>query len=361
MPAQTTLPDITPANLNDVVIAMERQHTNDFTDIVNTKKPLQQALLKANAIIDEPPGLGPNRDVKFTQSRRAQFMSLSQTTVPRDFAETEFMTQAQYNYIMWVVTMTIPKMKFEHTKGALARFNYVKRQVENKDVDLELTYNDVLWDGKTVGTDRCWGINDYVQFDPTADPDAGAIGRLSVANFPEWANQTANYNGPLVSLAAGGRLSCMLDTGENSLSSVHYRASDNVLDGTLGAPDLMLVNEPYQLALEQLWRDGLLAKSPSSDNQLGVDGFRYKDMTIVRDNRVPDDPNNNSYGVGIGLNCKRGFEVVYAEGLRRQVSDMEKHPTHHGFYWDTYVSMTTACAHRGLNFVHYGIKPAAAA
>lgn len=361
MPASTTLPDLTPANLNDFVLVMERNRTNGFSDIVNTDKPAHMALMRKGSVKDEPPGIGPNRNVKFTQSRRATFMSPTQTTVERDFAETQFKTQAQYRYIAWNVTMTIPWYTFEMTQGSLARYNYVKDQLDNKDEDLVLTYNDILWNGSTVGTTPCFGINDIVQFVPTADPTRGAVGGLSVTNFPQWKNQTANYNGPLVELASGGRLNSFLDTGTNSLSSVFRRASNNKENGTTGKPDVMLVNEPYMLACEQLWRDGILAASPSSSNELGVDGFKYKGMDIVWDENVPDDPNDSSWGVGIGLNCDKGFQVIYAEGLRRKVSDMKQHPSFHGYFWDSYVAMATACQHRGLNFVQYGVKPAAEA
>lgn len=358
MPPNVTLPDLTPANLNDFVLVMERNRTNGFEDIVNTEMPAHRALMRAGAIKDEPPGIGPNRNVKFTQSRRATYLSPTQPTGAREFAETKFLTQAQFRYIGWNVTMTIPEYDFEMTQGPLARYNYVKSQMDNKDADLELTYNDILWNGMTVGSTPCWGINDIVQFVPTADPARGAVGGLSVTNFSGWKNQTANYNAPYVELAAGGRLRSFLDTGSNSLSSVFRRASNYKANGTAGKPDVMLVNEPYMLACEGLMRDGLLARSPSSSNDLGVDGFKYKGMDIVWDENVPDDPNDSSYGVGVGLNCQKGFGVVYAEGLRRKTVDMQRHPTHHGYFWDTYVYMTLVTGHRGLNFVQYGLKPA---
>lgn len=360
MPSPTTLPDITPANLDDYVICLMRNKTNGFEDIINTDKPAHMALQRAGAIMDEPPGIGPNRNVKFVQSRRAQFMSRTQTTVAKDFAETHFLTQAQYEYGMWVVRMTIAKFTFDMTQTPLARWNYVNAQMDNLEEDLVLTYNDVLWNGVTIGSTRIFGINDYVQFTPTSDPAGGAIGRLSVANFSQWKNQTANYNGPLQAMVGGGRYQTMLSTGTNSLSSVFRAASNHKNNGTSGRPDVMLVNEPYMLACEQLMVDGLLAQSPSSTNQLGVDGFKYKGMDIVWDENVPDDPNDSSYGVGIGLNCKKGFQVVYPTGLRRQVGEKEKHPTMEGYSWPVYVAMATASAHRGLNFVHYGIKPATA-
>lgn len=350
-----------PDKLNDFVLVMERNRTNGFTDIVNTNKPAHQALMRKGAIKDEPPGIGPVRDVKFTQSRRATFMSPTQPTGPRDFAETEFMTQAQYRYIAWNVTMTLAEYNYQMTQGPLARYNYIKRQMDNKDEDLEQTYNDILWNGATVGSTPCWGINDLVQFTPTTNPTRGAVGGLSVTDFPTWKNQTANYDAAFLTLSNGGRYSCFLDTGTNSLSSVFRRASNNKENGMSGNPDIGLCNEPYMLYLEQLWRDNMLACRDSGANQLGVESFIYKGMDLVWDENVPNDPNNSTYGVCVGLNCEKGVEVVYASGLRRLVKDMQEHPTNHGKYWDTYVYMCLASAHRGLNFVHYGVKPIASA
>lgn len=358
MPSNITLPDLTPAQLNDFVLVMERNRTNGYSDIVNTDKPAHMALMRKGSIKNEPPGIGPNRNVKFTQSRRARYLSPTQRTAAREFAVNEFLTQAQFRYIAMKVTMTLDEYTEDMTQGSLARYNYIKTQMDEKDMDLELTYNDILWNGITIGSTPCWGINDIVQFVPTADPARGAVGGLSVTQFSQWANQTANFNGPYVGLAAGGRLTSMLDTGTNSLSSVFRRASNNKENGTSGKPDVMLVNEPYMLACEGLARDGLLSHASSSQNQLGVDSFMYKGMDIVWDENVPDDPNDSSYGVGIGLNCEKGFQVIYPEGFRRKVGDRYQHPTHDGACWDTKVYLSTATGHRGLNFVHYGIKGA---
>jgi hypothetical protein len=286
-------------------------------------------------------------------------MSRSVTTVPREFAETETLTQAQYYYIAWNVTLSIPYFIWKMTQGPLARFSYLETQMDEMLQDVEETYNDVLWNGMTVGTDQVFGIKDIVRFDPTTDPSRGAVGKLPVANFPQWKNQTANFDGAYKSLAAGGRFKTMLTYGENSLSSVYRRASNYKKNGpNKGRPDVGLCNEPYILACEDLMEDGRLAQVSESSNQLGTDGFRFRNMDLVYDINVPDDPNNGEYGVCFGLNCSHGFQVVYVDGLRREMTDMEKLPNNHGYYWDHYTFMTTATAHPGLNFVHYGVKPA---
>ena len=337
---------------------MERDRTSDFCDIVNTGKPLHKALENAGAIMNKPVSIAREIPVKFTQARRAGFMSASQPTVAREFAENQFLTAAQYKYCAIVVTMTLAQFHEDMTKGGLAQFDYIKSRMDDKDQDLVLTYNDWLWNGATVGTDKIWGINDIVQFDTSADPARGAVGGLSVTNFPEWANQSANFNGAYKSLAAGGVLQSMLEYGANSLGSVFRAASNNMEPGGNGIPDIIVCNEAYMRACEGLALEGRLMKMDSGANKLGVDSFGFKGTPVIWDENVPDDPNNNSYGVAIGLNCKKGFNVVYPEGLRRKVSDMYKHPTEHGHAWDTFTYLNFVTCNRKLNFVHYGIKPA---
>ena len=354
---EPTLPSIEPATLNDFVLTMERNRTNDFQDIVNVNRPAHKALMRKGAIKDDAPGIGPTRDFQYQQSRRETFMSPTQTTAARDFAETEFMTEAQFRYVAWNVTMTLPKYKFDMTKGNLARYNYVKRQMDNKDKNLVETYNDVLWNGRVIGSTPCWGLKDLARFDVTTNPTKGAIGGIDVTNplFTRWKNHVANYNNPFLTLSNGGRLSSFLDTGTNSLSSVFRRASDN-LEGN--APDVMFCNEVLMLDCEQLWRDNMLSARSSGANELGVDSFVFKGMDMVWDSMVPNDPTNSEWGVGMGFNCEYGVEVVYADGLRREVTDMQVHPTHHGYFWDTYVYMCLATCNPGLNFVIHGVKPA---
>jgi hypothetical protein len=353
-----TLPSIEPSELNDVVLCLERDRTSGFRDIINTGKPLHKALERAGAIMNKPRALVYETVVKFQQARRTGAMSPTQTTVAREYAENQFMTAAQYRACSMVATMTLSQYHEDMIAGGLAQFDYIKSRMDDKDQDLLLTYNDWLWDGTTVGSTPVWGLKDIIQFDPTADPTRGAVGGLGVANFPTWKNKTANYNGAYKSLAAGGTLKSMLEFGDNSLGSVYRAASNNMEAGGAGHPDIMVCNEAYMRACEGLALEGLLMKCGSGTNQLGTDSFRFKDCDITWDENVPDDPNNSSYGVAFGINCKMGFNVVYPEGLRRKVGERYKHPTMHGHAWDTFVYLFFMCHHRGLNFVHYGIQPA---
>lgn len=358
MPAFTGYPTISPSTLNQFVITMMRNKTNGYSDIITHEKPAHKALERAGAIKDEPRGIGPVRNVKFKQSRRAQFMSASQTTVPRDFAENESLTQAQFYYIAWSIGMAIPEFIWQMTQGPLAQFSYLETQIDEMLQDVEETYNDVLWNGKTVGTHRCFGLKDIIRFDTSTDPAAGAVGGLPVATYPTWCNQKANYNGAFKTLSAGGRFKTMLTYGENSLSSVYRRTTNFKNRGVKGKPDVGLCNEEYMLALEDLKEDGRLAVVSEANNELGTESLRFRGLDLVYDENVPDDPNNSSYGVCYGVNCKDGFNVVYVDGLRRKMSDMKEQPNNEGYYWNHHTYMTTACRHPGLNFVHYGIKPA---
>lgn len=357
MPPLTTLPTIDPSELNDFVLQMERDRTSDFCDIVNTGKPLHKALERCGAIMNKPVSIAREIPVKFTQARRASFMSASQPTVAREFAENQFLTAAQYKYAAIVVTMTLAQFHEDMTSGGLAQFDYIKSRMDDKDQDLLLTYNDWLWDGATIGSDKIWGINDIVQFTPTADPARGAVGGLSVTDFPDWKNQTADFDGAYKSLAPGGVLRSMLEYGDNSLGSVYRAASNNMEPDGNGSPDIIVANEEYIRACEGLSLEGRLMKMSASSNQLGVDSFKFKDADIIWDENVPDAPTAGE-GVAIGLNCKKGFNVVYPEGLRRKVSDKYKHPTEHGHAWDTFVYLNFVTANRKLNFVHYGVQDA---
>lgn len=355
-----TLPQIVESELNDFVRAMERKRSKTLTDIFTPNHPLFMMLEKHGGVTKENPGQGPVRDVRYARVRRTKKLSRTQKTVEREKADSQTTTTAQYQWVMHLNTLFVDRYTFLNTQGGDAQVKYLSERMDERDMDMKIQMVEDLWSGDTVGSTAQFGLQDFIQFDPTSDPARGAIGGLSVAEFPTWANQYANFNAAYATYTGGAQVSTFLDTGTNSLGTLYRNCSNNPL-GTMaeGQPNLIAANEAMIRYCEGLARAGLLMKCGGGTNDFGIDGFRFKNAIIYWDPDCPNDPNDSSYGVGFLINT-RSLEVVYAKGLERMVDDRDKELTDGSYTWDITSQWTTTCNDRRKNGVLFGLKPVSA-
>lgn len=292
--------------------------------------------------------------------RRVKKLSRTRQTMEREKADSQTTTTAQYNWVMYNATMYVPVFQFHNVQGGDAQLNYLKERMDERDLDLHKQLVEDLWNGDDVSGTTLWGIKDIVQFNPAADPARGAVGGLSVTDFPTWKNVSANFNGPYATYSSGAQTLTFLDSGANSLGST-YRACCNNPDSKneRGKPKLMPCNEPFIRFCEGLSRAGLLRQDGNEVRDFGIDGFRYKGGLIYWDNDCPDDPNNNAYGVVLLLNT-HSLEVVYAKGLERMVGDRMTEQVDGAYTWDVKTQLTVTVKDRRRNGIMYGIQEASA-
>lgn len=355
-----SLPNIQESQLNDFVRAMARKTSPDLTNIIEEPHPLLDQIRANKGVKYENPGQGPVRDIQYASARRIKKLSRTKMTAEREKADSQTTTSAQYNWVMYESTMFVSKYLFHNLSGGDAQVNYLKERMDERDLDLHKQIVEDLWDGTTVGTSHVWGIKDLVQFTPTSDPARGAVGGISVTDFPTWKNVSANFNGPYATYNSGAQTLTFLDSGVNSLGTT-YRMCCNNPDSKneKGKPKLLPCNEPFIRFCEGLSRKGLLRQDGNEVRDFGIDGFRYKGGIIYWDNDCPDDPNNNSYGVVLLLNMHT-IEVVFAKGIERMVGERMIEQVDGSYTWDITTQLTMTCKDRRRNGVMYGIQEASA-
>lgn len=354
------LPQIVESELNDFVRAMARKTSPDLTNVIEVPHPILDQIRQAGGVKFENPGQGPVRDIQYGSVRRTKKLSRTRQTAEREKAGSQTTTTAQYGWVMYMNTMYVPKFTFHNIQGGDAQLSYLKERMDERDLDMNKQLVEDIWAGDTVGTTAQWGLQDMIQFDPSSDPDRGAVGGISVADVPTWANVSSNFDSAYATYSSGAQTLTFLDSGTKSLGTT-YRMCCRNPDGKneKGKPKLMPCNEPFIRYCEGLSRAGLLRQDGNETRDFGIDGFRYKSALIYWDDDCPNDPNNDSWGVSFLLNTS-SVEVVFAKGLERMVGDKMVEQSDGSYTWDITTQATMTCKDRRRNGVIYGIKEASA-
>ena len=355
LPAQ-----ISEAELNDFTRAMARKLSPDLTDVFTPMHPIYEMMKKNGGVMTENPGRGPVRDVEYARVRRTKKSSRTKKRIEREKADSQSTTTAQYDWIMLTNTLYVDKYTFLNTQGGDAQLRYIKERMDARDADLDIQLAEDLWEGDVVGSTPQFGLQDIIQFVPTADPTKGAVGGLSVSDIPTWANQAHNYNAAYAVYTSGAQVNTFLDTGTNSLGTLYRDCSNNPLGKRPeGQPNMIAANEAMIRYCEGLARAGLLRQDGNEERDFGIDGFRYKNAVIYWDQDTPVDPNDSSYGVGFLVNTN-SIELVWAKGLMRQMSPQIIEQTDGGYSWDITSQCCLVCRDRRKNGVIFGLQEASA-
>lgn len=348
---------INEAQLDDFVLAVRRKTSRDLTDIATPEHVIFKKMEQAGAIREENPGHGPVEDVQYETPRRTIVISRSKPWDERSEEPIQGMTQAQFQWLQFITTLTIPKYVYDNTMGADAMVNYVDRQQKQLDIDLENMMVEVLWQGLTSGTDVCWGLQDMIQFDPSADPAKGAVGGISATNIASWANISKNYNTAFQTWDTGSPVNDFLTNGSNSLLGLYLACTNNPQSmAKAGQPNLIPCNQTMFLYFAELHRQGLVFPDHKENEMMAVDGFRFRGAFVFHDRDCPDDPNNASYGVAYMLNTW-SLNFVWARGLKKKWSDKHRLERKTGYQWEETSQGTMTVRDRRRNGVMYGVKP----
>lgn len=352
-------PPVRTEELNDFVLAVLSDISKrEPEDLVTPQHPLWRRMEQrdVSTIERRPPGKGPVEDILYAAPDRSIEISLSQDMKDRDFTPIEGHTQAKFDWVIYLQTLTIPMAEYKNSQGKNAIVDIVKRKKRQLDVAFKNKMVQYLWNGAVSGSEVFWGVNDAILFDPTTEPSKGAVGRIEVSGLPAWKNITKNYNDYYKVLCEGGNYSTMEFNGSNSLFRCWHETTQNAEgEGAEGQPDLMPCNVIFYERFADLVSSRLIFSNKSDNFDLGVDGFWFRSGTIFPDSQVPDDPNNSGYGVCLMLNS-RSFSFVYAEGIERSWDNMYRLQNKTGYAWDRMTQCSMTWRNRAKNAVFYGVK-----
>lgn len=351
-------PPVRTEELNDFVLAVLSDISKrEPEDLVTPQHPLWKRMddKSVQTIERRPPGKGPVEDILYKAEDRSIELSLSADMKDRELTPQEGYTQAKFDWVMYLQTLTIPMVEYYNSQGKNAIVDIVKRKKRQLDIAYRNKMVQYLWNGAVSGSEVFWGINDAVIFTPSTEPAKGAIGRIEVSGLPAWKNVSVNYNDNYKLLCEGGTYESMLWNGANSLFNCWYSTTQNAEGaGSEGQPDLMPCNSTFYQYFADLVDSRLVFQNREDKFNLGIDGFWFRSGTIFPDSMVPDDPNSSTYGVCLMLNS-RSFSFVFAEGIERSWDSMRKLEKT-GFAWDRMTQVSMTWRNRAKNAIFYGVK-----
>lgn len=345
--------------LNDFFIGtMKHISKKDPADVITPRNPLFKRLEANGNIETRPPTHTYTEDVTFVLPDKSITISKDSDMKERDYTPVDVSTQAKYNPILRIDTLTIPMFEYENNKGASQLVDIVVRKKKQADKAIRNALAGVLWNGASEGSTHVFGIKEAVQFVTSANPTAGKVGDIDQTVFTWWKNKARNYNKAYATVSSGlYDPSSFLESDDNSLLQLWMDCTE--LEGgdtETGSPDLFVCNDVLYKYMSSLVNMKLIFNDTMNKRDLGIgESIYYRGMDVFYDRNVPDDPNNSAYGVGFMLNTN-SFAWTYSEGLKGESwGDMQK-LSKTGFAWDRKVQFTTTWRNRAQNGVIFGVK-----
>lgn len=344
--------------LNSIFLFTRERVDREITDIATPDYTIFKVLEENGGITqDTQVGRDLVRDVHFQNTQNVTVLSKSTGIVNRAPVESQHTTQASYPPIMALVDGLISEYDWDNTKDRVGQIGLVEQCMLELDNGLDEFMIDVLWNGYTSGSEHLPGLLEIIQFDPSSDPASGAIGGLSVADYPTWANVHKNYNDEYVTYDSGARIRDFLFDGTNSLSQA-YKDCSNVPGGkqSKNQPDLILVNDPLDLMMQQLAANGRMFRDQKASEMLGRTAFRFENAVVVWDRYVPDSPGDASYGTAFLLNTNF-YQWHFYAGLKRKWGELIKLTDRTAWQATEKTQMAATVRDRRRMGVQYNIKP----
>ena len=343
--------------LNTFVLGVLDEIDGDPTDIVSPNHPLWKRLDQNGNIEERAPGHGPVEDILYLTPSRAVDISLSQDLVEKEYKAIEGYTQAKFDWFALVETLTIPKMQLDNSTGKNAIADIVDRKKKQLDKQHKNDLVSVLFTGRSVGSERIFGIEDFNQTSTSSNPTKGSVGGIDQTLQTNWKNNVKDYNA-VYKVESSGLVSSELIT--ESATSM-YKLWEACISGDKGdveegRPDIVACNSEAYQRYTDLVDLRLAFQNKNMDFDLGVDELYYRGAALFYDPSVSDEASTE--GIMHMLNTNM-FSFVFASGLRGMWGDMYAVPGRTGTAWDrsTQVSMTVR-NRRAMGVIH-GIKAAA--
>lgn len=358
-------PNVTEAQITDFTIKALKKIDKRYKDVVSTPSPVwtMYEKRKAGGVKHEAPGQGPVRRIYYNTPDRGLELSRSQPQGTRTLEKHDSFTEAQYEWGMRLDTLTVPYYDYKNLNSPEGYVKYL----EMKRVGINRAHrnakNNWLWNGRTIGSNKLFGLKDAIRFVPTSDPSRGSIGGIGVADLSVWANRSKNYNDYALTYATGANTKTFLSYGANCLYRLYSDCGYNIdqEDAESEAyPDLIVANQAYMQACTMLAESKLLMRDANDTYKMGVDSFVYRGSRIVEDRNIPDDPNNSAYGVAFLLNTNV-VEPVITEGIDDDWDQLSNHPDNTVVFVDKVSQWTIAYRALDRLGVHYGVNPAVTA
>lgn len=326
-------------------------------DIITDRHVLTRELKRRGRVVTEPPGMGPVRDIVTAIPDNVTVLSRSNDYQEREEQVVQGMTRAQFDWMLLVNNLTIPKWLYLNTQGADAMVNYLQQKMKVTERGMSKKMLSMMWNGFRSNEENAWGLRQIVSFDPSTESDElGPVGRIPVASVASWANVARNFDAPAVTWDFGAPTETFLNHGANCLWQVYADCGDTVSGGEDGAnPDLILANAAYFQHCMLMVEKGKMFKNDEKTQQLGTAALTYLDASIVYDKYVPDDPNDPTYGVSMVLNTEY-IDLVMAAGIDRRWGPMQPSSSRHGFTWEETTQFSLVTSHRRSSGVHFGVK-----
>jgi len=198
-------PNVTEAQITDFTIKALKKIDKKKKDVVTAPSPLwtMYEKNKAGGMRSESPGQGPVRRIYYNTPDRGLELSRSQPQGTRSLEKHDSQTEAQYEWGMRIDTLTVPFYDYKNLNTPEGYIKYLEEKREGISRAHRNAKNTWLWSGRTIGTNKLYGINDAVRFVPTTDPTRGSLGGISVADLSVWKNRSANFNDYALTYATG--------------------------------------------------------------------------------------------------------------------------------------------------------------
>lgn len=358
-------PNVTEAQITDFTIKALKKIDKRKKDLVTSPAPLWHMYEKnkAGGMKSESPGQGPVRRIYYNTPDRGLELSRSQPQGTRSLEKHESQTEAQYEWGMRIDTLTVPFWDYKNLNTREGYIKYLEEKREGIKRAHRNSKNSWLWSGRTIGSNKIFGVNDAVRFVPGTDPTRGSLGGISVSDFSVWKNRSANFNDYALTYATGANTKTFLSYGTNCLFRLYSDCGYNIdqEDASDEAyPDLIAANQAYMQACTMLAESKLLMRDANDTYKLGVEAFVYRNARIFEDRNVPNDPNNSSYGVAVLLNTSV-VEPVKTDGIWDDWDTIVQHPENTIVSVDLVSQWTMAYRALDRLGVHYGVNPAVTA
>lgn len=340
------------SSINEIGLSIIQQlDDTEPEDIITTAHPIISRLEKKGGIEMEDPAQLYQDAIEFQTPDRGITLSSTVDIQEKNRTPIKTTTATYWKSQLHIQTLTIGEFEYASLikNGRLA--THIRRQKNSIDKATRNRIRDVLWNGYTSGSDHVPGLTEIIQFDPSTDPDSGAIGLVSVSDQPNWANVTYNFNAAFKTMVSGGETTTFLDSGDNCFLSFYQDLTD--FDNDKYAPDLIVCNRPMFRYFANLERYGLVFRDENSD--LGVPSIKYNDADVFYDSEVPDDPNDSDYGVAMAINTN-AYKWVFWNGYKRKWETSRALEGATAYAWDQKTGYAVKVRNRRALGVFYGVK-----
>lgn len=353
-------PPVRTRELNDFVLAvLEDLDKGEPTDNITPDYPLWRRMIENNGgMVDKrSPGHGPVEDLLYQTPDITQVLSQSRDAITEDPVNVEGYTQAKFDWVQVQLFLLMGKVERDNAQGKNAIADLVMRKKKLLDKSFKKKLNTILWNGITSGSEKVFGLLDYVKVDPSTNPAKGNIGGIdaSVAAQSWWRNLSYDFASAYKTINSGTHYLNLLADGATSMNAL-YRALSYV-DGAPehGEPDLFLIND----ILDNMWVDmvqnKVMYQNKEDKHNLGYKTYMYKNAAILYDASVPTE--TASEGCGMFVNTSN-IKFAYAEGLEKRWEDAEKVAGKSAFQWPCWVQLSTTCDERRTSGWIHGITAA---